>query len=222
MEENLEPSYGELYRLQDRVLQIVFSEETPFYLTGGTALHRFYCNARYSDDLDFFMNGQPYFYDEVKEIIYRLKKQFEVEITVNTRDFLRAKIGRLKVDFVNDRVYKYGVSNNIDGSIVDNVFNILANKVTAVLGRDEEKDVFDIVSICVMYEFDWKEVLNAAHRKEYFEDCMLIERLRTFPLDWVEHLTLIKHIPVTESIITKIMQDIRVSAKNSLVPGGSL
>ncbi|MCD4795127.1 MAG: nucleotidyl transferase AbiEii/AbiGii toxin family protein [Bacteroidales bacterium] len=28
----------------------------PFYLTGGTALVRFYLNHRYSEDLDFFVN----------------------------------------------------------------------------------------------------------------------------------------------------------------------
>lgn len=99
MEKALVQNYDELYALQDRVLQIVFSEETPFYLTGGTALHRFYCNARYSDDLDFFMNGQSYFYDEVKEIIYRLKKLFDLEIMIYTKDFLRIKIEQLKIDF---------------------------------------------------------------------------------------------------------------------------
>ena len=52
MEEKI--AYKKLYDLQDRVLGIVFSREHDFYLTGGTALHRFYYNLRYSDDLDFF------------------------------------------------------------------------------------------------------------------------------------------------------------------------
>ena len=30
------------------------------------------------DDLDLFMNGQPFFYDEAKELIYKLKKYFTV------------------------------------------------------------------------------------------------------------------------------------------------
>lgn len=45
MEKTIVQNYDELYALQDKVLGIVFSEETPFYLTGGTALHRFYCKA---------------------------------------------------------------------------------------------------------------------------------------------------------------------------------
>lgn len=42
-----------LYRLQNGVLNTVKSLNTPFYLTGGTALSRGYYNHRYSDDLDF-------------------------------------------------------------------------------------------------------------------------------------------------------------------------
>ena len=154
MEKALVQNYDELYALQDSVLQIVFSEETPFYLTGGTALHRFYCNARYSDDLDFFMNGQSYFYDEVKEIIYRLKKLFDLEIMIYTKDFLRIKIEQLKI------------------------------------------------------------ILEAAHQKESFEDCALIERLKTFPLCWLENLKLIKSMPITETLIYTICQDIRQKNKN--------
>ena len=217
MEKDIVQNYDELYALQDRILGIVFSEETPFYLTGGTALHRFYCNGRYSDDLDFFMNGQPYFYDEAKEIIYRLRKYLEIETVINTKDFLRIKIGQLKIDFVNDRVYKYGISNKIRDFAVDNVFNILANKLTAVIGRDEEKDVFDIVSVCLMYEFDWKMILKAAHQKEYFDDCTLIERLKTFPLDWIANLKLIKKMMITSQTIEMICSDIKEKSQNSLV-----
>ena len=55
MEKDIIRDYAQLYALQDKVLKIIFTEETPFYLTGGTALHRFYCEHRYSDDLDLFM-----------------------------------------------------------------------------------------------------------------------------------------------------------------------
>lgn len=51
---NSKIDYTLLYTLQDKVLNIVFSELSEFYLTGGTCLHRFYFAERYSDDLDFF------------------------------------------------------------------------------------------------------------------------------------------------------------------------
>jgi predicted nucleotidyltransferase component of viral defense system len=49
--------YRGLYALQDLVLDKVFELDNDFYLTGGTALHRFYYNLRYSDDLDFFVSN---------------------------------------------------------------------------------------------------------------------------------------------------------------------
>ena len=48
---------NKLYPLQDRVLRIIETQNQGFYLTGGTALSRFYLNHRYSDDLDFFVNN---------------------------------------------------------------------------------------------------------------------------------------------------------------------
>lgn len=217
MEKDIIRDYTQLYTLQDEVLKIIFSEETSFYLTGGTALHRFYCNGRYSDDLDLFMQGQPYFYDEVKAVIYKLQKDFTVETAVNAKDFLRVKIKNLKIDFVNDRVYRYGISNIKDGIAVDNVYNILANKLTAVLGRDEEKDVFDIVCICLMYDFNWTDILQAAHEKEGFEDYILIERLKSFPLGWIKNLKLIKKTDITDKMIDMICTDIKEKCANSLV-----
>lgn len=217
MEKDIIRNYAQLYALQDKVLKIIFTEETPFYLTGGTALHRFYCERRYSDDLDLFMQGQPYFYDETKAIIYNLQKNFTVETVVSTKDFLRIKIDNLKVDFVNDRVYRYGISNIKNGIPIDNVYNILANKLTAVLGRDEEKDVFDIVCICLMYDFNWAGILQSAHKKENFEDYILIERLKSFPLDWLENLKLIKKTEITDRMIDIMCSDIKEKNKNSLL-----
>jgi len=42
-----------LYPFQDKIVQIVQSCATKFYLTGGTVLCRKYLQHRYSDDLDF-------------------------------------------------------------------------------------------------------------------------------------------------------------------------
>jgi len=217
MEKDIIRDYAQLYILQDKVLKVIFAEATPFYLTGGTALHRFYCERRYSDDLDLFMQGQPYFYDEIKAVIYNLQKNFTLETVVSAKDFFRIKIDNLKIDFVNDRVYRYGISNIKNGIPIDNVYNILANKLTAVLGRDEGKDVFDIVCICLMYDFNWADILQAAHEKENFEDYILIERLKSFPLDWLENLKLIKKTEITDRMIDIMCSDIKEKNKNSLL-----
>ena len=53
--------YSKLYLLQDKFLSWWVALDLPFYLTGGTALGRFYLNHRYSEDLDFFVNNEPEF-----------------------------------------------------------------------------------------------------------------------------------------------------------------
>ena len=56
---NSSPDYyrEKLYPFQDGILKIVKELELPFYLTGGTALSRFYYNHRFSDNLDLFVNN---------------------------------------------------------------------------------------------------------------------------------------------------------------------
>ena len=65
---------GKLYPIQDGVFKIVRDLNLPFYLTGGTALSRFYFDHRYSDDLDFFVNDDPDFKAYVKSFLEYFNK----------------------------------------------------------------------------------------------------------------------------------------------------
>ena len=88
MEKKIE--YTQLYELQDRVLDLIFSLNNEFYLTGGTALHRFYYNLRYSDDLDFFSSADPLFGENIREILSCMDdKSIEYTREVQTKDFQR-------------------------------------------------------------------------------------------------------------------------------------
>ena len=71
---NVSAKYYEekLYPLQNGVLNIVKSAKTPFFLTGGTALSRYYTHHRYSDDLDFFVNNDPEYTKHVDTILQKL------------------------------------------------------------------------------------------------------------------------------------------------------
>jgi len=60
------PDYKRLYSQQDKVLNLLAGRLGDFYLTGGTALGRFYLGHRYSDDLDFFVNDYPDFAEKTK------------------------------------------------------------------------------------------------------------------------------------------------------------
>lgn len=144
MEEKID--FMELYRVQDKLLKIIFALEHEFYLTGGTALHRFYYNLRYSDDLDFFSNNDELFSENISQILNACDKNgIRYNRIVQAKDFQRVMINDLlQIDFVNDRVYREGKSNIINGMRIDNKINILTNKIVAILNRAEEKDIFDI------------------------------------------------------------------------------
>ena len=63
-----------LYPLQDKVLNIMANLPVDFYLTGGTALSRAFLHHRYSDDLDFFVNGVTNFKSQVDIVLNALEK----------------------------------------------------------------------------------------------------------------------------------------------------
>lgn len=183
--------FPELYRLQDRVLDVLFSVQTGFYLTGGTCLHRFHVEQRFSDDLDLFSSDNNLFREDVRTLINRLRQAaIAFHVVVDTRDFVRIFVEHaLKVDLVNDRVYRLGT--NLPGSrgiVLDNIPNIAANKICAIMGRDEPKDVFDLYSIFKTSEQDWPTIITAAQKKCAWDMESLEFRLRSFPLNLLDLL----------------------------------
>lgn len=215
MEINIE---YKLYTFQDTILNLVMSLENDFYLTGGTALHRFYLQSRYSEDLDFFVSNAPHFYEDFNEIFENITAQgFNVKREVSFRDFYRLRINEdLQVDFVNDRVYRYGKSNVVSGFRIDNPLNILANKITAIVSRDEEKDFFDICCCALNLEFNWHTLLTIANKKALIEKETLIYRLKSFPLQWLSKIKTLKPLNITSELIEIMCNDIVKESMNSL------
>ncbi len=207
-----------IYYLQDEILQIVMGLENGFYLTGGTALHRFYYLCRYSDDLDFFVSQTPRFYEDIKEIVDAVKnKGFNIKVEVDFRDFFRVRVNEiLKVDFVNDMVYRYGKSNIKDNIRLDNVINIFTNKITAIVSRDEEKDIFDLFCCAYFESFDWRHILEIASKKAPIDKETLIYRIKSFPLHWLNNLKITRNIPINNEVIDILCSDISKESTNSL------
>jgi len=78
-----------------------------------------------------------------------------------------------------------------NGYIIDNCENIFANKITAVMGRDNPKDIFDIFLIDKFYSYDYQEILKIAHKKSGFNNDDLIVRLKTFPIALLNNISLV-------------------------------
>ena len=138
--------YGKiLYPLQDRAIEAF--KNTPFYLTGGTALSRGYYNHRYSEDLDYFVNDHTDFQRIAERQIEKLGRIFN-DLTVAVRDsnFFRIFVSphRLKIEMINDVPSHIGTLIKHPAlGIIDSKENILANKVTALIDRTLPKDIVD-------------------------------------------------------------------------------
>lgn len=147
--------FDELYPLQDRVLKIVSHLETAFYLTGGTASSRGYLHHRFSDDLDFFVNDDPRFALWSDRVIHALSGNGDWQIDVLQRDDRFARITLteedrlLKIEMINDVPSRVGTPWRHETlGLLDSPENILANKITAVVDRQEPKDLADIWGFC--------------------------------------------------------------------------
>ena len=213
--------YIKLYKLQDKVLDIIFeNEDSEFYLTGGTCLSRFYYEKRYSIDLDLFTNYSNNFRYSILEILGKItKNNFNYTIKIESKDVTRIFVDDLlHVDFVNDRVKYIDSIKKVNKYNIDNTNNILANKITAILGRDNAKDVFDIYIISKNESFDWSEIINFAKEKMVFNLENLVSRLKSFPKVLISGIDLIdKKILINfDKEFDLLIEDIVVLNKNSL------
>jgi hypothetical protein len=171
-----------LYPLQDRVLRKIEEVNQLFYLSGGTALSRHYLQHRYSDDLDFFVNQSQAFQSEVlKNLTHLATSGFEVEVSVTDTHFVRCfvmeKAATLKLEWINDVAYSFGEKTNQKlFHRVDHWQNILSNKLSA-LGRNEVKDLADILFLCQKFSFDWPDVVSEAKQKDMWVEEIELSRL---------------------------------------------
>jgi len=161
-----------LYPFQDEVLKVINHLETGFYLTRGTAASRGYLNHRYSDDLDFFVNDEPDFVLWVERVIQALSlgKNWDLEILSRYDRFVRLNLSQselaLKLEFINDVPSRVGeVIHHPTLGRLDTAENILANKLTALLTREEPKDLADVWGFCYQMNLSLEAAISGATGK---------------------------------------------------------
>mgnify|MGYP006300432929 CR=1 FL=1 len=202
--------YTRLYNLQDRFLQWFVSLDLPFYLTGGTALGRFYLNHRYSNDLDFFVNNDPFFNDHISIIRKYLEKQFTVDIHNSlfsddfTRVFIEDENLMLKIELVNEIEYRAGKPVKYAYGLIDTLDNILSNKLSAIISRDEPKDIYDIIYLAMNYSFNWKEIFYHAKHKAVINEIDVERRLTNFPVSWLSNVNWLNAKPDIDQLKKKL------------------
>lgn len=214
-----------LYPLQDGILNIVKKSDTPFYLTGGTALGRHYFNHRYSDDLDLFVNSDPNYGRYVAQIVKVLEdnqKNFNYVIDYRrlrkeehyTQLFLIQPENsvELKLDMINDVASHYGEYEHSElMGRIDNWRNILSNKLAAVF-RYEAKDFADIWIIAKSKRFMWRKMMDEAKTKEVGVDPIaLFEIIGSVPAHEIAAVKWITPIDLKE-----ITTDLKIIARDIL------
>lgn len=226
--ESLIEYYHKLFCFQDRVLEMIDALKTEFYLTGGTALSRFYLHHRYSDDLDFMMHKNPYFGDYIQQITDALQEnQVEVKpygisssfAALHLFDLKDEEKLKLKVDFINEKSSPHfgGFNSTEKYSRIDNIRNILSNKIS-ILSRQEPKDIADIWFICKQLEFEWDAIIAETGQKRLMEEIFVVECLRKFQPEKLSVIKWIKPVNIEDfnKDIEIIIEDIITKRENRL------
>jgi hypothetical protein len=161
-----------LYPFQDDVLRVVSEAGTGFYLTGGTALSRGYLSHRFSDDLDLFVNFNSHFREWSERVVDTFWRtgDWSTDVILREEYFVRVLLTRgelrLKVEMVNDVASRVGdiTEHSVLGRL-DSPENILANKLTALIGREEPRDVADVWGLCTSLKLSINEAIRGAQTK---------------------------------------------------------
>ena len=162
--------FNVLYPFQDQVITAINQVDTSFYLTGGTAASRGYLQHRFSDDLDYFVNDDDRFGLWVERIIQSLNKEWQCDVLMKEERFARLNLSQkdisLKIEMINDVPARVGdvQIHSLLGRL-DSAENILANKVTALLSREEPKDLADIWGFCCQKNLSLRDAITDAQSK---------------------------------------------------------
>lgn len=143
-------SSEDLSPFQRAVLEAFFRRERGFCLTGGGALVGYHLHHRITRDLDLFTDRDDAFERGgyvLREVAAELGAT--VDVKVETPAFRRVLLARpdeaVVVDLVRDRVPPLRAEKDEFGVVrVDPLDEILANKLSALVGRAEERDLVDV------------------------------------------------------------------------------
>lgn len=163
------------YHLQDKFLDQFFTSqfEPDFYLTGGTALARFYFHHRESVDLDLFTQNQDIDFAAVNLLVEKigLAMGFKTvkQVVVNTfLQYIFEDVSGegLKVDVVKDIPVHFGEFKQEGKVRIDSLANIGSNKVLAIFGRTDHKDFIDLYYILHETDLTFDYLVSLAKQKD--------------------------------------------------------
>ncbi len=162
---------NKLSTIQRAVLDALRGFEPQAVLTGGGALVGYYFGHRETRDLDFFFRDRGTLEDIPVLVEGRLRAAgFDVSSAVVSPAFRRfdVRLGDdvLEVELVADPVAAVTPPGEVeDGIVADSPYEILVNKLNALLGRAAIRDLVD-VQVLVNSGLDLNAALKDAGKKD--------------------------------------------------------
>lgn len=140
---------GKLTKLQTEVLERFFSRTQGYFLTGGAVLCGWDLGHRTTDDVDLFTASDDAMAlgdGSVRAVAEETGCTLHAMVTAP--DFRRYQLRRgsetLVVDLVRDRAPQLREKIVRDGVTMDTVEEIFVNKICALVGRSEVRDLVDL------------------------------------------------------------------------------
>jgi hypothetical protein len=144
--------HSRLTTLQRQLLESFFALTQDYFLTGGAALAGFHLGHRETHDLDLFTHSSSL--DEGVRALRLAAETLgasweEIQTAPMFRRVLISTVNEaVVVDLVVDRTEQWHLSKLVRGTIrVDPADEILANKLCALLGRAEIRDLVDVMAL---------------------------------------------------------------------------
>lgn len=167
-------NFMELYHKQDQTLSYLASflrKSNNIHFTGGTALSRFFFKHRYSEDLDFIFFGEKKPLQLFMRFSDSLSQIGRVQIIYNDLEgthsewliYLDNNECPLKIE-LTEKNYRKNSPVIIDEIPVEKLNYLLCGKLEAFLGRDDDKDIIDLMTAVILSPQTFKSALNIAQR----------------------------------------------------------
>lgn len=183
-----------LSSFQQQAIDAIFKVESDLWLSGGAALIGYYLHHRTTTDLDLFTEKEHVF-ERAKFTLEETANRLQAKLNIRQQsaNFIRVVLEKdqegLVVDVVFERAYQWKPNKSLHGEVrVDPPEEILANKLTALVGRQEERDLLDVYCL-ERAGFQIEDALDAALLKD--GGCTaanLAWLLSTFPLPSADFL----------------------------------
>jgi len=101
----------------------------------------------------------------------------------------------------------------------NNDYRKLYDKLTALVGRDEPKDVFDIIYLSLNYSYNWQDIFYHAKQKAVINELDVEQRLVAFPVEWLVNVNWLNtplDINLAQNHLHQIADDFFLGKNNSL------